>query len=168
MDGIALLAAVKKSEVELALTVSADAKSLPEQARAADALTIDSDGVAHFNGKRNSLTDEEGAGDLRVGAAWRVPGIYSQKGAVAVGSVSNNIWLNGKVGIGKDKNEPSQSLDVAGTIAADNLAASGTVTAGTVKAVSLETNSGISLAAVQNAVNMAEGEENGAALHRRQ
>jgi Protein of unknown function (DUF3352) len=35
VDGIALSAAVKKSEVELALTVSADSKSLPEPARAA-------------------------------------------------------------------------------------------------------------------------------------
>ena len=99
-------------------------------ARAADALTIDANGVALFNGKRNFFTDEENAGNLRVGAAWNVPGIYSEKGPVVVGAQNGNIWLNGKVGIGEGKKEPSQSLDVAGTVAAENLEVAGTATAG--------------------------------------
>ena len=107
-------------------------------ARAADALTgdalsIDSGGVARFNGTRNLFTDQEKAGNLRVGAAWGVPGIYSEKGAVTVGAESGVIWLRGKVGISgaasDAKKAPSQSLDVAGTVAADNLVA-GSLTAG--------------------------------------
>jgi microcystin-dependent protein len=105
-------------------------------ARAAEPLTIGADGVILFNGKRNFFTDEENQGKLRVGAAWGVPGIYSQQGSVVVGSQNGNIWLNGKVGIGKK--EPAQSLDVAGNV----------------KAEAFETNSGISLAAVQNAVTI--------------
>ncbi len=105
-------------------------------ARAAEALTIDVNGVMLFNGKRNYFTDEENQGKLRVGSAWSVPGIYSEEGSVVVGSQNGNIWLNGKVGIGKK--EPAQSLDVAGNV----------------KAEAFETNSGISLAAVQNAVTI--------------
>jgi cytoskeletal protein CcmA (bactofilin family) len=86
---------------------------------AVDALTIDSNGVANFAGKRNNFSDEENAGKLRVGAAWGVPGIFSEQGPVVVGSQNGNIWLPGKVGIGADKKAPSQSLDVAGTVVAD-------------------------------------------------
>jgi hypothetical protein len=87
---------------------------------AVDALTIDSNGVANFAGKRNNFSDQENAGKLRVGAAWGVPGIYSEQGPIVVGSQNGNIWLSGKVGIGGvDKKAPSQSLDVAGTVAAD-------------------------------------------------
>lgn len=105
-------------------------------ARAAEAMTIDASGVVLFNGKRNFFTDEENKGKLRVGAAWGVPGIYSEQGSVVVGSQNGNIWLHGKVGIGKG--EPVESLDVAGDV----------------KAEAFKTNSGISLAAVQNAVNI--------------
>ena len=52
--------------------------------------------IQGFNG-RNFFQDEEKAGALRVGAAWGVPGIYSQKGDVVVGSESKKIWLNGAV-----------------------------------------------------------------------
>jgi hypothetical protein len=99
-------------------------------ARAAetDALTIGADGVAHFNGTRNLFTDQENAGNLRVGGVYGVPGIYSEKGAVFVGSQNGNVWLGGKVGVGKK--EPAQSLDVSGTVAADNIDVAGAVTAG--------------------------------------
>jgi hypothetical protein len=87
-------------------------------ARAADPLVIDADGIVSFTGRRNYFSDEENAGNLRVGAAWGVPGIYSNKGPVGIGSENGHIWLRGKVGIGADKKVPSQSLDVDGTIAA--------------------------------------------------
>lgn len=87
-------------------------------AHAADALVIDKDAVRirpgleigdngpQINDKgatiqgfagRNFFQDAEKAGALRVGAAWGVPGIYSQKGDVVVGSESKKIWLNGAV-----------------------------------------------------------------------
>ncbi len=90
----------------------------PAVAHAADALVIDKDAVrirpglevgdngAQINDKgatiqgfsgRNFFQDFEKAGALRVGAAWGVPGIYSQKGDVVVGSESKKIWLNGAV-----------------------------------------------------------------------
>jgi hypothetical protein len=98
-------------------------------ARAADALSIDSGGVARFNGTRNLFSDQENAGNLRVGAAWGIPGIYSEKGAVTVGSESGAIWLRGKVGVSGGANDakkaPSQSLDVAGTVAADGVQING-------------------------------------------
>jgi hypothetical protein len=97
-------------------------------ARAADALMIDSSGVALFNGKRNLFTDEENAGNLRVCAASGVPGIYSEKGAVVVGSQNGNIWLNGKVGIGTAT--PAALLDVGGGLlhVAANVGTNPTVT----------------------------------------
>jgi hypothetical protein len=106
-------------------------------ARAADALTIDAEGIARFSGKRNWFTDVEGKSPLRVGAANGVPGIWSEKGDIIVGSSQNiwldagkpgNIWLDGKVGV--NKSNPTQSLDVAGTIAAGSLVVAGPVTAG--------------------------------------
>jgi hypothetical protein len=83
-----------------------------------------------FAGKRNNFTDEENAGKLRVGAAWGVPGIYSEQGPIVVGSQNGNIWLNGKVGIGADKKAPSQNLDVGGAIAAQTLAITDAATVG--------------------------------------
>jgi Chaperone of endosialidase len=76
---------------------------------------------------------------LRVGGAWSVPGIYSEKGPVVVGAQNGNIWLNGKVGIGSAKKDPSQSLDVDGTVKAKSIDVdgAGTVTAGTLTAGSL-------------------------------
>jgi microcystin-dependent protein len=64
-------------------------------ARAADALTIDANGVAYFNGKRNYFKDEENKGWLRVGAHYSVPGIFSQDQAVVVGAEGKDIWLAG-------------------------------------------------------------------------
>lgn len=76
-----------------------------------DALVIDKDAVRiqpslevgdngatiqGFTG-RNYFQDSEKAGALRVGAAEGVPGIYSEKGDVVVGSESNKIWLKGAV-----------------------------------------------------------------------
>src|SRR5215469_11093501 len=46
---------------------------------------------------RNMFTDNEKAGLLRVGAAFGIPGIYSEKGDVVVGSQSGNIQLRGNV-----------------------------------------------------------------------
>jgi hypothetical protein len=126
-------------------------------ARAADALTIDARGVAYFNGKRNNFKDEEDKGWLRVGAAWGVPGIYSEAGPVVVTSQSGIIWLPGNVVI--KKADDANSLNAAGIPEKDaplcNLDVSGTV-----KAKSLETSSGVSLAAVQNAVTAAQNAMN--------
>lgn len=50
---------------------------------------------SRFVGDRHFFTDAENKGALRVGAAWGVPGIYSETGDVVVGSQTGNIWLNG-------------------------------------------------------------------------
>jgi hypothetical protein len=86
--------------LRLGLAASAAALVGHGTARAADTLVIDSTEVANFAGKRNNFSDVENAGNLRVGAAWGIPGIYSEKGPVVIGSQDGNIWLNGKVGIG--------------------------------------------------------------------
>ena len=52
--------------------------------------------VQGFNG-RNYFQDSEKAGPLRVGALNGTPGIYSEKGDVAVGSQSGKIQLKGIV-----------------------------------------------------------------------
>lgn len=44
---------------------------------------------------RNYFQDSEKAGVLRVGGVWGIPGIYSEKGDVAVGSQSGKIKLKG-------------------------------------------------------------------------
>jgi len=46
---------------------------------------------------RNEFRDAEGAGWLRVGAAWGVPGIYSENTSIVVGAANSVIWLNGNV-----------------------------------------------------------------------
>ena len=68
------------------------------------------------------FSDTEKAGNLRVGAAWSTPGIYSEKGDVVVGSQSNNVWLYGKVAISTQgdaakRNQP-ETLYVDGRIKA--------------------------------------------------
>jgi hypothetical protein len=45
---------------------------------------------------RNEFKDKENVGPLRVGAAYNIPGIWSEKGDVIVGSESGNIDLRGK------------------------------------------------------------------------
>jgi len=45
---------------------------------------------------RNEFKDDENVGPLRVGAAYGIPGIYSEAGDVVVGSQSGNIQLRGK------------------------------------------------------------------------
>jgi hypothetical protein len=62
-------------------------------ARATDALTIDANGNAYFNGKRNYFKDEENKGWLRVGALYSVPGIFSQDQAVVVGAEGRTFGL---------------------------------------------------------------------------
>jgi hypothetical protein len=118
-------------------------------ARAADALTltIDADGVAYFNGKRNNFKDEENKGWLRVGAAWGVPGIYSEAGPVVVTSQSGIIWLPGNVVI--KKADGANSLNAGGVPEKEaplcNLDVSGTV-----KAQAIETAAGESFAQVRS------------------
>ena len=68
------------------------------------------------------FSDNEKAGDLRVGGAWGTPGIYSEKGDVVVGSLSKNVWLYGKVAISTEgdaqtRNQP-ETLYVNGTMKA--------------------------------------------------
>jgi len=54
---------------------------------------------------RNLFSDSEKAGSLRVGAAWGIPGIYSEKGDVVVGSQSGNIYA------GRTKTIPNNILE---------------------------------------------------------
>lgn len=69
---------------------------------------------------RNYFRDAEGAGNLRVGAAWGMAGIYAESGTAVVGgtggvSLQNNsmfVSTNGNVGLGT--NGPSTKLDVRG------------------------------------------------------
>jgi hypothetical protein len=114
---------VRRDALGLGVVASLFALFARGAARAADRLVIGSDGVAWFTGRRNYFSDEENAGILRVGAALGVPGIYSNKGPVGIGSENGHIWLQGKVGIGANKKAPSQSLDVDGTIAATAITA---------------------------------------------
>jgi hypothetical protein len=86
-------------------------------------MTLDQSVKIEGASGRNMFSDSEKAGDLRVGAAWSTPGIYSQKGDVIVGSQSENVWLYGKVAITKEgnaqqRNQP-ETLYVDGGIKAN-------------------------------------------------
>jgi hypothetical protein len=66
---------------------------------------------------RNTFMDTEKVGPLRVGAVWGVPGIYSEKGDVVVGSKTGIIKLPGQVMLGGQS--PDQSnLHVPGGVEA--------------------------------------------------
>jgi hypothetical protein len=51
---------------------------------------------------RNEFKDSEKKGALRVGAAYGIPGIWSEQGDVIVGSQSGNIQLSGKPNVSGD------------------------------------------------------------------
>jgi hypothetical protein len=73
---------------------------------------------------RNFFSDSEMKGRLRVGAWGGIPGIYSETGAVLVGSQANIIYLNGQVGINIDRAtapDAKASLDVGGGIKAKSI-----------------------------------------------
>ena len=77
-------------------------------------------------GGRNLFKDSEGRGNLRVGAAYATPGIYSDDGDVVVASESKNVWLYGKVAISTkpkadERNKP-ETLYVDGGIKATGTA----------------------------------------------
>ena len=84
-------------------TPNADNKLEVNGTIAAESLNVAVDQSVKIEGSggRNLFSDSEKAGNLRVGGAWGTPGIYSEKGDVVVGSLSNNVWLYGKVAISK-------------------------------------------------------------------
>ena len=84
--------------------------------------TLDQSVKIEGSGGRNLFSDEEKAGNLRVGGVSNTPGIYSDKGDVIIASQSNNVWLRGKVAISteadaKTRNQP-ETLYVDGGIKA--------------------------------------------------
>lgn len=55
---------------------------------------------SRFSGDRHYFTDAEGKGAIRVGAAWGIPGIYSEQGDIVLGSQSGNVLLKENVNVG--------------------------------------------------------------------
>lgn len=81
---------------------------------------------------RNYFRDSEGAGNLRVGALWGMPGVYAESGVGAVGgaggtSLQNNslfVTTGGNVGIGTT-NPAGFRLNVNGAMAVNSVNISG-------------------------------------------
>ena len=108
------------NKLEVKGKIAAQSLNAAIDARSPVFATLDQSVKIEGSGGRNMFSDNEKAGDLRVGAAWGTPGIYSEKGDVVVGSVSNNVWLYGKVAISKQgdaqkRNQP-ETLYVDGGI----------------------------------------------------
>jgi hypothetical protein len=87
----------------------------------ADNYYLDGTQIEGLSG-RNFFRDVEGAGNLRVGAAWGIPGIYSESGDVVVGSASGVIKFQGSSGTGdiragifRDGDNTGYYLDPNGT-----------------------------------------------------
>ena len=102
-------------------TPNADNKLEVKGKIAAESLNVAVDQSVKIQGSggRNVFSDSEKAGNLRVGAAWSTPGIYSEKGDVFVGSQSNKVWLSGNVTISSEtdankRNSHSETLYVDG------------------------------------------------------
>lgn len=87
--------------------------------QASDMYTTDGVQIQGLSG-RNYFRDTEGAGNLRVGAAWGMPGVYAESGVGVLGgasgaSLQNNTLFattNGRVGVGRT--DPGYRLDVNG------------------------------------------------------
>ena len=114
------------NKLEVNGKIAAQSLSAAIDARSPVFATPDQSVKIEGSGGRNMFSDNEKAGNLRVGAAWATPGIYSEKGDVVVGSLSNNVWLYGKVAIStqgdaQKRNQP-ETLYVDG-----GLKATGTV-----------------------------------------
>jgi hypothetical protein len=81
----------------LNVTGKADIKELAVGALV-DQISIPNKGIQiQGTGGRNLFKDSENKGSLRVGAAYGIPGIWSEEGDVIVGSQSGNIQLKGNV-----------------------------------------------------------------------
>jgi hypothetical protein len=122
-DGGRLLLQLYGGSVGIGTTPKADNKLEVNGKVSASALaTLDQSVNIEGNGGRNLFSDEEKAGNLRVGGVSNTPGIYSDKGDVIVASASNNVWLRSKVAISteadaKKRNQP-ETLYVDGGIKA--------------------------------------------------
>ncbi len=95
-------------------------------------------GGSRFSGGRNLFTDVEGAERIRVGAAWGVPGFYSEDAQdlvlgvdvnhkAYIGTLGNFMTVqgDGKVGIGTEN--PNAKLQVSGGDAAISSQGSGMI-----------------------------------------
>jgi len=82
-------------------------------------------GIAKFDGVRNWFTDSEKKGRLRVGAAWGIPGLYSEdtqdlvigvhsSKKAYIGSNGSFMTVQGNGCVGIKTNNPSVSLEVVG------------------------------------------------------
>jgi hypothetical protein len=87
------------NKLEVNGKIAAQSLNAAVDARAPVLAMLDQSVKIEGSGGRNMFSDTEKAGNLRVGAAWGTPGIYSEKGDVVVGSQNNNVWLYGKVAI---------------------------------------------------------------------
>jgi hypothetical protein len=110
------------NKLEVNGTIAAKSLNVAVDARAPVLATLDQSVKIQGSGGRNMFSDEEKAGNLRVGGVSNTPGIYSDKGDVIVASASNNVWLRGKVAISTEadaqkRNQP-ETLYVDGGIKA--------------------------------------------------
>ena len=85
--------------------------------RVTDMYLTDGVSIEGLSG-RNHFRDVEGAGDLRVGAAWGMPGIYAEAGVGVLGgaggaSLQNNaVFVNTSGNVGVGTSTPGAKLDV--------------------------------------------------------
>ena len=110
------------NKLEVNGTIAANSLNIVGSTSMKTMSTLDQGVKIEGAGGRNMFSDEEKAGNLRVGAVWGTPGIYSEKGDVVLGSQSNNVWLYGKVAISTQgdagkRNQP-ETLYVDGGIKA--------------------------------------------------
>ena len=83
---------------------NATVKNITASGTAAVTGNLTTDGMltvkngSRFSGGRHYFQDSENVGKLRVGAAWGIPGIYSESGNVVVGSAGGiNLASRGSV-----------------------------------------------------------------------
>jgi microcystin-dependent protein len=97
-------------------------------------VTVPGVQIAGVGGRNHFLdtekTDALGVG-LRVGSAWNVNGIYSEKGPVVVGSEKEIIWLVGGVGVGRNNWQAPTGIP-EGTVKADVFIGKGAVPVGAI------------------------------------
>ncbi|TPW21072.1 MAG: hypothetical protein FD126_1050 [Elusimicrobia bacterium] len=87
--------------------------------QASDLYTTDGVQIQGLSG-RNYFRDAEGAGNLRVGAAWGMPGVYAETGVGVLGGASgaslqnNTLFASPGGNVGIATASPGYRLDIAG------------------------------------------------------